>query len=169
MTKTIMLTNRKGEPFELVLCNAVDWMVEYRDQFGRDIVPSLMPLLMSVTDLAAGLAEEGVDFNKVEAKDVAKLLGSDSMVDAVIKLSGLEIVDFLNIVWALNKAAEEDIPDPRRWVKQFDEFPLDEIGPVVLELLIRGVVSSKNWERLTEAWKGLKPAEKKKKKTTKNH
>ena len=168
MTKTITLTGRNGEPFDLVLCNAVDWMVEYRDQFGRDIVPSLMPLLMSVSDMAAGLAEDGVDLNKVEAKDVMKLLGSDSMVDAIIKLSSLEIVDFLNIVWALNKAADEDIPDPRRWIKQFEEFPMDEITPVVLELLIRGVVSSKNWERLTEGWKKLKSAPEKKKKTTKN-
>ena len=166
MTKTITLTDANGEPMDLVLSNRVGWFMEYRDQFGRDIVPSLMPILLSVIDLVRGLAEEGIDFNKVQPEDVIKMLGTDSVVDAAIKLSAIESVDFFNIVWALNKAADESVPEPRTWIRKFDEFPLDVVGPVVLELTVKGVLSSKNWERLTEATKKLKPAEKKKKKTS---
>lgn len=163
MTKTIMLKDTNGETLELVLSNRIGWLMEYRDQFGRDIVPSIMPMLLSITDLLAGLAEEGVDFNNIEAKDLFKLLGSESVTDAAIKLSALEFVDFINIVWALNKAADEKVPEPKTWIRKFDEFPMDEIVPVVAELVVKGVLSSKNWERLTEATKGLKPAGKQKK------
>ena len=166
MIKTITLTDVNGEPKDLVLSNRVGWFVEYRDQFGRDIVPAIMPLIMSVTSLIRGLAEDGVDFNKVELDDVAKILESEAVIDAAIKLSMFEFTDFLNVVWALNKAADETVPEPKTWIRQFDEFPLDEIGPVMAELVVKGVLSSKNWARLTEAWTKLKPAEKKTKKTS---
>lgn len=167
MKKTVTLTSANGEPVELVLSNSIAWMMEYRDQFNRDIVPSLMPLLLSLSDLAAGLAEEGVNLEKIEMKDLAKILGSYSMTEAIVKLSALEMTDFLNIVWALNKAADDSVPEPRKWIRQFEEFPLDEIGPVAVELVVRGVISSKNWERLTEAKNSIKSAGKTKKKTTK--
>ena len=165
MTKTITLTDASGEPKDLILSNRVGWFIEYRDQFNRDIVPALMPLIMSVTELIRGLAEDGVNFNSLELDDVTKMLGSESLVDAAIKLSMFEFTDFLNIVWALNKAGDESIPEPRTWIRQFDEFPLDEIVPVMAELVVKGVLSSKNWERLTEATQKLKPAKKKTKKT----
>lgn len=165
MTKTITLTGANGEPLELVLSNRVAWLMEYRDQFNRDIVPSLMPMLLSISELISGLAEENVDFNDISAEDIFRLLGSEFMTDAAIKLSALEFVDFLNIIWALNKAADESIPEPKKWIRQFDEFPLDEIVPDVAELVVKGVVSSKNWDRLTEASKKLKPAKNKKKTT----
>lgn len=166
MIKTITLTDVNGEPKDLVLSNRVGWFIEYRDQFGRDIVPAIMPLIMSVTSLIRGLAEDGVDFNKVELDDVAKILESEAVIDAAIKLSMFEFTDFLNVVWALNKAADETVPEPKTWIRQFDEFPLDEIGPVMAELVVKGVLSSKNWARLTEAWTKLKPAKKKTKKTS---
>ena len=64
------------------------------------------------------------------------------------------------------KAADETIDPPRKWVRQFDAFPLDEIVPEVGELMLKGFASSKNLERLRTMLGRLK-TQPKKKKTTK--
>lgn len=153
---------------ELVLSNRVAWLMEYRDQFGRDILPSLMPVMLSISDMLAGLVEEGVDLEKLKINDVEKLFGSYSMTEAMVKLSALEVTDYLNIVWALNKAADETISEPKEWIRQFEEFPFDKVTPVVIKLVVKGVMTSKNSERLMEVITKLKSAETKTKKT-KNH
>lgn len=161
MTETIKFENGQ----ELTLSNRVAWLMEYRDQFGRDILPSLMPLMLSISDVLAGLVEEGVDLENIKMNDVEKLFGSYNMTEAIVKLSALEVTDYLNVVWALNKAADETIPEPKAWVRQFEEFPFDEVTPVVIRLVVQGVMTSKNSERLTKAIGELKSAEKKTKKT----
>ena len=54
------------------------------------------------------------------------------------------------------KAADESIEPPKRWVRQFDGFYLDEIGPALLELVLKGFVSSKNLKRLKKLGNELK-------------
>jgi hypothetical protein len=54
------------------------------------------------------------------------------------------------------KAADEDIDPPKRWVRQFDEFPLDVVVPAVYELVLKGFVSSKNLKRLKNVGASLK-------------
>lgn len=61
------------------------------------------------------------------------------------------------------KAADEDIEEPREWVKQFNTFPLDVILPQVFTMVTQGMLSTKNWKRLQAAIKSLKPNEETKK------
>jgi len=161
MTKTLMIKSEDDKTVELTLSNRIGWVMEYKDQFGVDIIPTLMPLLLSISNALAGLAEAGVDFDDISMNDINKMLGSDSMTEAIYKLAALEFTDFLNIVWALNKAEDDTIPEPKKWIRQFDEFPLDEVLPAVFELVARGVMSSKNWERLQQTKKKLQPKKKK--------
>ena len=141
---------------ETRLSNNIGWVLAYRDQFGRDILPALMPAIWSIFDLAGkvlGAAHGG----KITAQDAADLLQDGALDEALIKLSGLEVADLINIVWALAKAADDTIPEPKRWVRQFEEFPLDEIAPAVFELVAAGVMTSKNRERLQTALSQLRP------------
>ena len=55
------------------------------------------------------------------------------------------------------KAADDDIEEPRTWVRQFETFPLDVIAPAVLELAVRGLLSGKNSTRLLDALKVVEP------------
>ena len=154
MEKTITIGSAKVR-----LSNNVGWTLAYRDQFGRDIIPAIMPALWSLTDIMAGLMQE-IDLDgqrNVSAEEIVKALSGDTVTDAFIKLSGLEFVDFVNIVWAMAKAADESIDDPREWVRQFDEFPIDVIGPAVLDLVVKGMISSKNVERLRSLIEKLMP------------
>lgn len=139
------------------LCNNVGWAMEYRDQFGRDIIPTLMPMAAGVLDIVSGLVNQTGKLDEVYLEDILELTDGDTLLDAIIHLGGLEFVDFINITWALAKCADETIPDPREWIRQFDEFPVDVVGPAVVDLIFKGVVSSKNQKRLKNAKTALQP------------
>lgn len=153
MEKTIVIDGK-----DVRLNNNIGWTMEYRDQFGRDIVPALMPLLGGLVSIAGGIIEEiGGTGGEVDTAAVIQAMSGDRLDDILLQLSQLELTDFINIVWALAKNADRSIPEPRRWVRQFETFPLDEILPVVGEMIFKSVASSKNWERLQAMLEGLKP------------
>lgn len=153
MEKTIKIGDK-----DVKLNNNIGWAFNYRDQFGQDIIPTLMPLLGSLIDLFAGMIEATGKTDTLTMEDLGAIASSDAMAEALIKLSGLEFVDFINITWALAKAADEDIDEPRVWVRQFDSFPVDVIAPAIFEMVLKGVVSSKNLKRLQSRMSGLKPS-----------
>ena len=50
---------------EVKLNNNVAWTMEYRDQFGKDIIPALMPVLASMIEgVSSVIAEAGADKSK---------------------------------------------------------------------------------------------------------
>ena len=140
---------------EVKLSNNVAWTMEYRDQFGRDIVPALMPLLASfIEGVSAVVSETGK--NELNITDIASALEGRSM-EILLPLFQVEFVDtIINVTWAMAKAADESIDPPKRWVRQFDEFPLDVVVPAVYELVLKGFVSSKNLKRLKTVGASLK-------------
>jgi len=141
------------------LSNNVGWTMEYRDQFGQDIVPIIMPALASIMDAVSGIFNTTGKTKDIEIGDLLKAIEGDTLTDIMIHLSGLEFVELINITWALAKAADDDVPDPKTWVRQFDEFPIDVIAPQVFELVLKGMVSSKNWKRLTNLISQIKKSQ----------
>lgn len=142
---------------EVQLNNNIGWTIAYRDQFGKDIIPSLLPMAESAMDIVAGVINETGGIEEVSTADILRILDGDFLIDAMIHLGNFEFVDFLNITWALAKCADDSLPDPKTWVKQFDEFPLDLIVPEVFRLIIKGIVSSKNLERLNVLKQKVQP------------
>lgn len=140
---------------EVKLNNNVAWTMEYRDQFGKDIIPALMPVLASMTEgVSSVIAEAGAD--KIEIESLATAIEGRSM-DILLPLFQVEFVDtIINVTWAMAKAADENIEPPKRWVRQFETFPLDVIVPSVYELIFKGFVSSKNLQRLKSIGASLK-------------
>ena len=140
MNKTIKISKDK----ELVISNNLAWAMIYKSQFGHDIVPDIMPIVSAITKLLGELS-------KANGKDVASVLKSldgDSLQDALIELCALQFTDFINLTWAMAKANDDDIETPDKWVRQFDHFPIDVIAPAVFDLLLKGLVSSKNLKSL---------------------
>ena len=152
MEKTIKIGKKSVR-----LNNNISWAIVYRDQFGRDIIPALMPLLASALDIISGLINETGKTEDIELADLAKLADGDTLLNAVIHLGGFEFTDLICITWALAKCADEDIPAPREWIAQFDSFPIDVIAPEVFTLIFKGVVSSKNLKRLEDLKKRIQP------------
>jgi len=150
MIKTITI----DEGQEITLSNNIGWLLVYKDQFGQDVVPSLIPILNAGIDLGYSLYT--TTGGKIDKDSIANL-DMDAVQEALYKLAGFEMVDFLNIVWAMAKNADDGIPEPKKWLNQFDVFPMDELVPAVGELLYKGMISSKNSTRLQDLAKILKP------------
>ena len=150
MEKKIKLDSKTS----ITLNNNVGWLFLYKDQFGRDIVPTLVPVLNAGIDLVFGVYREtGGKINK----ETIMSIDTDALTEAVYNAAAIEAVDLLNIVWALAKNADEEIPEPREWFKQFDVFPVDVIAPAVFELSFKAMVSTKNLKRLQSLRESLQP------------
>lgn len=145
------------------LNNRAGWTITYRDQFGHDIVPTLMPLFASGLDIVSGIVKEVGGAGEIGLEDVLAMLDGETLLNAVIHMSGFEFVEMLNITWAMAKEADDSIPEPKTWIRQFEEFPVDVVVPQVVSLAFKGMCSSKNLERLREIKASLtKPQPKKK-------
>lgn len=143
------------EGVDLKLNNQAAWTMEYKDQFGKDIVPVLMPLVSAMVEgLASVIAD--TDGTNLTAKEIAEAFQGRA-VDILLPMYQVEFVDIIiNITWAMAKCADENIPEPKHWIRQFEKFPVDIIGPEIYELAMTGFVSSKNLERLETMREKLK-------------
>ncbi len=151
MEKTIKIDKDKS----LKLSNNLAWMMIYREQFGRDIVPVLMPALNSGVSLAYGMLQQ-MD-GKLSIENIKKI-DFETIEEAVFQLSGIEMVDLLNVIWAMAKTADDEIEEPKIWIREFDTFPLDTILPAAVDLVAKGTINSKNLKRLQNLRQSLEPS-----------
>ena len=154
MVKTIKIGNQS-----VALDNNIVWALNYRNQFGKDIIPTLMPAMAALLDVISGVVKSGETVDgSLDMNKVLKTVDGDYFMDAMVHLSGLELNDFIELTWSLAKTADESVPEPEKWLRQFDSFPLDVIGPEVFTLIAKGVISSKNLKRLESLKKSLQPS-----------
>ena len=138
MIKTVKINKEQ----ELTLSNNLAWATIYKDQFGHDIIPDIMPLMSAAIRLIKEMAAY-TDMN-----EIVKNTDFETIQETLIELCAFQFTDVLNLVWAFNKAYDENIDPPEKWVRQFDEVPLDVIVPAMFELLTKGLISSKNLKSL---------------------
>ena len=151
MEKTITIDNK-----EIRLNNNAAWAMEYKDQFGRDIVPVLLPAVATIIEGMSSMLNSADDVQNITVKTLAEAFEGRTM-EILLPMYQIELVDVvINVTWALAKCADESIPEPKRWIRQFEEFPLDIIVPEVYEMIMTGFASSKNWKRLEELKNSLK-------------
>lgn len=143
MIKTIRIDDRSVE-----INTSAGWLYEYRENFGHDILPDIMPILESVLNATASvLNESGGKFNE---KEILKAMNNDFLVDAFIKMAGMEMTTLYNIFWALAKNADNSIEQPKAYFNGFDVFPMDEILPMMFSSIVDSSISSKNAKSLLE-------------------
>ena len=141
---------------EVKLNNNVAWTMEYRDQFGKDILPAIMPLLASMIEGVSTVMSDAGKDGELTTSNIAEALEGRTM-EVLLPMFQAEFVDLvINVTWAMAKAADESIEPPKRWVRQFEEFPLDVVGPAVFDLVLKGFVSSKNLRRLKKIGNDIK-------------
>jgi hypothetical protein len=132
---------------EVKLSNNLAWLMEYKDQFGKDATQELIPLVATLVEtIGSGLAsyKDGV----INLESLSESIEGRAF-ELMLPLYQSELsTTLINITWAMAKAADETIDPPKKWVRQFDSFPLDVISPEVWELAVKGFVSSKNLKRL---------------------
>lgn len=84
------------------------YLLRYKAQFGRDAIQDIFKL------------NDVMDPKTREIKDI----------------SSLDLEVFYNLVWVLAKTADNTIDAPMDWLDGFGEFPLMEIMPEVMEMIM---------------------------------
>ena len=154
MTKIIKIGDK-----QIPLSNNSAWLLEYKDAFGQDILTALMPIVTTLIETVSSvIADAGTE--GLTAQSIAEALHGRT-IDIVLPLYQLELTEVQKIAWAMAKAADEDLPPLKNWLRSFDVFPLDVIVPELMDLITKGFISSKNLKRLkTKATETAKAATK---------
>lgn len=139
------------------LNNNIDWAIVYRDQFGKDILPVIMPFITTIIESLSTVIADSSRNGEITAQSIAETIRGNSL-ELLLPLYQAEFVDVVvYVLWSMAKTADETIDPPRKWIRQFDNFYLDEIIPELLDMVVRGLVSSKNLKRLEGIKKTLRP------------
>ena len=84
------------------------FLLRYKAQFKRDAIQDIFRLA------------DAIDIDTNEIKDI----------------SALDLELFYNLVWVLAKTADNTIDTPLEWLDTFSEFPLMEILPEIVEMVM---------------------------------
>lgn len=152
MIKTLEL---EGKTIEINTSSG--WLYHYRNRFGHDILPDIMPLIESV--LAAGVSVLQESGGEITEKTIIDAMNNDSLVDAFIKAAGMEFLTVYNIFWAMAYNADKQIPAPEDYFNTFEVFPLDEVVPALFNAILESSISSKNSKRLLQKVEKLSPSD----------
>ena len=140
----------EGKPVELN--SSAGWLYVYRNQFGRDILPDIMPMIESLLTLAIDFMKHSED-GEITFEKLIEFADDDKLDDIYARLSGMETVTLLGIFWVLAKNADRSIGQPEEYFNEFEILPLDEIIPAVFRLIIESSISSKNSQSLLNSLK----------------
>lgn len=143
---------------EVKLNNNMGWTLEYKEQFGTDILPKIMPLVAGAVETLAAVIEENQG-DKLTAQSLAAAVEGRTL-DLMLPFIQVEFVDLvLYVLWAMAKNADETIDPPKKWLTKFETCPLDEIVPELYKFALTGMVSAKNLKRLMTLKEKLKDLE----------
>ena len=88
----------------------------YKAQFRRNLFADLMGLGAISTLTSPDGSQQPLDMSNVD-------------------LSNVDFELIYDLTWLYAKTADPNIPDPMAWLDEFEEFPIEEIMPEVMELV----------------------------------
>jgi len=84
-------------------------------------------------------------FHKDALQDVFKLYNLvDKKTNKLITIEGLDLEVFYNLTWTLAKTADPQLPPPIEWLDTFSEFPLMDILPELMDMILSCITSTIN-------------------------
>lgn len=146
MKKTIKIDDE--QKFEIN--SSSGWLYAYQEQFGHDVLPVLLPAAEALLQTMADLMKDSKSDN---VADILAAADEETISNAFITLSGMQLTTVTNIVWAMAKNANDSIESPREWLNSFDVFPWDIVVPQVLSAALEACISKKKFEKLKETIK----------------
>lgn len=146
MKKTIKINDE--QKFEIN--SSSGWLYAYQEQFGHDVLPVLLPAAEALLQTMADLMKDSKSDN---VGDILAAADEETISNAFITLSGMQLTTVTNIVWSMAKNANDSIESPREWLNSFDVFPWDIVVPQVLGAALEACISKKKFEKLKETIK----------------
>ncbi|MDA1631787.1 hypothetical protein PDK11_02815 [Bacillus cereus] len=111
MEKTILIDGQKVR-----LKSTAATVKRYKAQFRRNLFADLMAL--------------GA-INALTSPD-----GTQQPIDVTnLDLSNVDFELIYDLTWLFAKTADPNIPDPMVWLDEFEEFPIEEIMPEIMDLI----------------------------------
>ncbi|WP_410496803.1 hypothetical protein QTL86_06355 [Cellulosilyticum sp. ST5] len=89
--------------------------------------------LVALKTTGATLLRYKMQFGKDLLTELIKL--EDAYKKGEFKTDKIDFELFFNILWIMAKTANPDIKPPVEWLDEFEEFPVLEILPKVIEML----------------------------------
>lgn len=146
MKKTIKIDDE--QKFEIN--SSSGWLYAYQEQFGHDVLPVLLPAAEALLQTMADLMKDSKSDN---VADILAAADEETISNAFITLSGMQLTTVTNIVWSMAKNANDSIESPREWLNSFDVFPWDIVVPQVLSAALEACISKKKFDKLKETIK----------------
>ncbi|MGI2801628.1 hypothetical protein ACRS6O_00980 [Bacillus cytotoxicus] len=119
MEKTITIDGK-----QVRLKSTAATVKRYKAQFRRDLFADILALGAIGTFNSQDASEGIVDLSTVDFKQV-----------------DFEVI--YDLVWLYAKTADPSIPDPITWLDGFDEFPIYEIMPEIMDMIQNTMGSKK--------------------------
>lgn len=94
--------------------------LRYKAQFGKDYFAEIMK--MSALEKLASLNKDDIKPEDLE---------------------GLDFEVFYEIAWVMAKTADKDIPDPITWLDEFEVFPMLDIIPELIDMILASLQTKK--------------------------
>lgn len=96
---------------------------------------------------AAFLLRYKAQFRRDALRDVLAMQGVVGADGEIGDLSSLDMEVIFNLIWVLAKTADPSIPPPLEWLDTFGEFPLNEIAPELIEMMISSLGSTTDFKK----------------------
>ena len=141
------------------------WLFVYREQFGRDILSDVVPLLDAFAGASADVAkamlkekngEKAIASEEIMATEVLRNMDPDTLQELIYKAASLESITLIKMLWAMAKNADESIPAVKQWANTFEVMPMDEIVPEIVNSIMEGLASSKKFQSLQTKLKKIR-------------
>jgi len=116
MEKTIKISGK-----EVRLKNTGSFALRYKEQFGKNPISEIMGMLNVFKDIN---------------------LESSDPLENMEQLRKIDFDVFYNVVWALAKTADKSIASPMDWLDEFEEFPIMDILPEVMDMILQSFTST---------------------------
>lgn len=153
MIKTINLGN--GQSMELN--SSMGWIYNYQEQFGHDVLVVIMPAIEAGLNFLIELTKSaGGEVGGKDAYQLLSQLDQSTFTDAFITLSGMQLTTIVNISWAMAKNANDEIDTPKKWVNNFEVFPMDLIVKETIGAVLESSISKKNLKKIRKVMEGLR-------------
>lgn len=147
-----MIRTVQFEGHSVEINTSAGWLFVYRNHFGRDILPDIMPAIETILQMAIDIIGQ-IDVDEVNANSLVRAIDEDVLEDAFAKMAGAELITAYQIFWAAAKNRNNGIPGPEAYFNQFESFPIDEIAPQLMSAILESSISSKNVKSLLKRLK----------------
>ncbi|EOP22008.1 MULTISPECIES: hypothetical protein [Bacillus] len=111
MEKTITIDGK-----QVRLKSTAATVKRYKAQFRRNLFADMMGLGAISTLTSSDGSQQPIDTSNLD-------------------LSKVDFELVYDLTWLFAKTADSNIPDPMTWLDEFEEFPIEEIMPEIMELV----------------------------------